>query len=103
MVSSAVPVLLCGIWSHLFIFVLFFMILTGGSKKNLSHFMSKCILLFFLKNFILSVLLFGSLIYLEFIFVYTVREYSNFILITISKKKPCTLFFIGAVTNSPFH
>ena len=56
---------------------------------------------FFLKNFILSVLLFGSLIYLEFIFVYAVRQCSNFILMIISQKA-CTLFFIVAVTNSPF-
>ena len=32
-----------------FIYVLFFMILRGGSKKNLPHFMSKCILLFSLR------------------------------------------------------
>ena len=49
MVSSAVPVLLSGIGSHLFIFVLLFMFLRGGSKKNLPHFMSKCILHFSLR------------------------------------------------------
>ena len=46
MVSSAVPVLLRGVRSDLFIFVLFFMILRDESKKNLPHFMSKCVLLF---------------------------------------------------------
>ena len=54
MASSAVPALLRQIRSHLFfkffknlfIFVLFFMILSGKSKKNLPHFMSKCVLLF---------------------------------------------------------
>ena len=52
MVSSAVPVLLRGVRSHLFlfphlfIFVLFFMILRGRSKKNLPYFMSNCVLLF---------------------------------------------------------
>ena len=47
MVSSAVPVLLRGVRSHLFIFVFIFMIIRGGSKKDLLHFMSKCVLLFF--------------------------------------------------------
>ena len=82
MVSSDVPALLRGLRSDLFIFVLFFMILRGGSNKNLLRFMSKCILLFSLEIFILSVLLFRSLVCLEFIFVYAVREYSNLILIS---------------------
>ena len=46
MVSSAMSVLLRGIRSHLFIFVLFLMILRGGSKKNLLHFVSQSVLLF---------------------------------------------------------
>ena len=46
MVSFAVQMLLMFIRSHLFICVLFFMILKGGSKKNLLHFMSKHVLLF---------------------------------------------------------
>ena len=46
MVSSDVPALLRGVRSDLFIFVLFFMILRDESKKNLPHFMSKCVLLF---------------------------------------------------------
>jgi len=53
MVSSAVPVLLRGVRSHLFLFffhlfsfVLFFRILRGRSKKTLLHFVSKCVLLF---------------------------------------------------------
>ena len=74
------------------------MILTGGSKKNLRHFMSKYVLLFFLKSFILSSFYLG--LYLEFIFVYANREYSNFILIT---KKTCTPFSIVAVTGLPFY
>ena len=52
MVSSAVPVLLRGVRSHLFlfffhlfIFVLFFIILRGRSKKTLLHFVSECVLL----------------------------------------------------------
>ena len=46
MVSSSVTTLSRVIRSHLFIFVLIFMILRGGSKKDLLHFMSKCVLLF---------------------------------------------------------
>ena len=42
--------------------------------------MSKYVLLFFLKSFILSSFYLG--LYLEFIFVYAVSEYSNFILIS---------------------
>ena len=55
-------------------------------KEKLATFYVKVYSAFFFKNFILSVLLFGSL------FVYNFREYSNFILITISKKKlaPCS-------------
>ena len=84
MVFPAMPVLLRGFRFRLFIFVLFFMILRGGSKKNLLRFMSKCILLFSLEIFILSVLLFRSLVCLEFIFVYAVRQYSNFIIMIVS-------------------
>ena len=71
MVSSALPLLL-GEFSASYYF---FMILTGGSRKNLLHFMSKHVLLLFSSSFILSFLL-------KFIFVYAVREYSNFILIS---------------------
>ena len=93
MVSSAMPVLLRGIRSHLFIFVLFLMILRGGSKKNLLHFVSQSVLLFssevslYIYIYIyIYILLFRSLIYLEFIFVYAVREYSNCISLSFLKK-----------------
>ena len=46
MVFSSVTTPLRVIRSHLFIFVLIFVILRGGSKKDLLHFMSKCVLLF---------------------------------------------------------
>ena len=65
---------------------LFALILRDGSKKDLLHFLSKCVLLFFLNSFIVSVLLFRYLIYLEFTFVYGIREYSNFILILFAKE-----------------
>ena len=45
MVCFAVRRFLSLIRSHLFIFVLIF--IRGGSKKDLLHFMSKCVLLFF--------------------------------------------------------
>ena len=91
MVSSDVPALLRGVRSDLFIFVLFFMILRGRSKKYLPHFMSKCVLLFSLKSSTVSVLLFRPLIYLQFIFVYGVRESSNFNLIFVLRKLPGVL------------
>ena len=74
MVSFVVQMLFMSIMSHLFIFVLFVLILRGGSKKILLHFMSKCVLLFLLKSSIVSVLLFRPFIYLLFIFVFGVRE-----------------------------
>ena len=46
MVFSSVTTPLRVIRSHLFIFALIFVILRGGSKKDLLHFMSKCVLLF---------------------------------------------------------
>ena len=46
LVSSVVPILLRRISSHFFILDLLFMILRGGSKKDLLRFMSKCVLLF---------------------------------------------------------
>ena len=73
MVSCGVPALLRGVRSDLFIFVLFFMILKDGSKKNLPHFMSKCVLLFSLRVS-LSVHLFRPLIYLQFIFACNIRS-----------------------------
>ena len=91
MLSFVVQMLLMSIMSHLFIFVLFVLILRGGSKKILLHFMSKCVLLFLLKSSIVSVLLFRPFIYLLFIFVFGVREYSNFILIFMLRNLPNVL------------
>ena len=51
----------------------------------LLRFMSKCVLPpFFSKSFRVSGLTFRSLIYFEFIFVYGVRECSNFILLHVA-------------------
>ena len=80
MVSFAVQKLLSIIRSHLFIFVFIFITLGGRSKKILQQFMSKCVLpMISSKSFIVSGLTFRPLIHFEFIFVYGVRECSNFI------------------------
>ena len=71
MVSFAVQKLLSLIKSHLFIFIS--VTLGGGSKKILLWFMSKSVFpMFSSKSFIVSGLIFRSLIHLEFIFVYGV-------------------------------
>ena len=71
--------------SHLFIFVIIAITLGGGSEKILLWFMSESVwLIFSSKGFIISGLIFRSLIYFEFIFVYGVRKYSNFILLHVA-------------------
>ena len=81
MVSFAVQKLLSFIRSHLFIFV-FISISLGvdrkGSSCDLCH---RVFFLFSSKSLIVSGLTFRSLIHFEFIFVYGVRECSNFILL----------------------
>ena len=71
--------------SHPFVFVFIVIAPGGGSNKILLWFMSEGVLLMFSsKSFIVSSLTFRSLIpfiYCEFIFVYGVREGSNFILL----------------------
>ena len=85
MVSFAAQKPLSLIRSHLLIFVFIFITLGGGSKKTLLQFMSKCVLpVFSSKSFIVSGLTFRSLIYLEFIFVYGIKKFSNFILLRIA-------------------
>ena len=71
--------------SHLFIFVFIYISLGGGSKRILLWFMSWSVLpMFSSKSFIMSGLTFKSLIHFEFIFVYGVRECSNFILLHVA-------------------
>ena len=85
MVSFAVQKLLSLIQSHLFIFVFIFIDRGGGSKKILLRYMLKSVLpVFSSKSFIVSGLTFRSLIHFEFIFVYGVRECSNFILLHVA-------------------
>ena len=84
MVTFAVQMLLMFIRSHC-LFLFYFHDSMRWIKKELAAFYVKVCSLF-LKSFIVSVLLFGSLISLEFIFVYGVMEHSNFILIFIAKE-----------------
>ena len=80
-VSFAVQKLLSLIRSHLFIFVFIVITLRGESEKMLLSFRSESVWpLFSSKSLIVSGLLSRCLIHLEFIFVYGVRECSNFIL-----------------------
>uniref|UniRef100_A0A8D1L7N5 Uncharacterized protein n=1 Tax=Sus scrofa TaxID=9823 RepID=A0A8D1L7N5_PIG len=84
-VSFAVQKLLSVIKSHLFIFVFVVNTLRGGSEKMLLSFMSESVWpMFSSKNFIVSDLMSRSLIHLEFIFEYGVRECSDFILFHVA-------------------
>ena len=78
MVSFYVQKILSLIWSHLFIFKSFAL---GGWPKNiLIWFMSKKVLsMFSSRNFTVSCLIFWSLNHFEFIFVYSMKDYPNFI------------------------
>ena len=71
--------------SNLFIFVCIVITLGGGSEKDLAViYVRECSSCFSSKNFILSSLTFRSLIHFEFIFVYGIRECSNFILLHVT-------------------
>ena len=85
MASFAVQKVLSLIRSHLFTSV--FISITPGdrSKKILLQFMSKSVLpMFSSRSFTVSCLTFRSLIHFEFIFLYGVRECSNFILLHVT-------------------
>ena len=85
-----------------FLWALFIVENTVSQGSLFLWFMSESVLPMFFSNvFIVLTLTFRSLIHLEFIFVYSVREYCNCILIIISLKT-CTLFSIVAITNLPF-
>ena len=67
---------------HLFIFVFIVITLGGGSETILLWFMSESVWpMFSSESLMVSGLLSRSLIHLEFILVYGVRECSNFILL----------------------
>ena len=83
MVSFAVQKLLSLIRSHLFIFAFVSITLEDKSKKILLSYVKECSAYVFFRSFIVSGLKFRSLIHFEFIFVYDVRECSNFTLLHV--------------------
>ena len=79
MVSFAVQKLLCLIRSHLSIFAFISFAMGAWSKKIFLQFMSENVLpMFSSRSCMVSCLIFRSLNHFEFIFVYGVRECSNF-------------------------
>ena len=73
------PLFISLLRSHSFIFALIFIALGDWHKKTLLWFMSENVLpKFFSRSFMVSCLIFKSLSHFEFIFVYGVRECSNF-------------------------
>ena len=88
-VSFAVQNFLSLFRSLLSIFVCFVITLRGGCEKILLWFMSESAqLMSSSKSFIVSSLMLSSLIHFEFIFVYGVRECSNFIILHIAVQFP---------------
>ena len=80
MVSFAVQKLLSLFRSHLFIFAFISFAVGEQSKKILLRFMSENILpMFSSRSFMVSFLIFRTLNHFQFIFIYGVRECSNFI------------------------
>ena len=84
-VSFAVQKPLSLIKSHLFIFVFTVITLGGGSENILLWFVSGNVRpMFSSKSFMVSGLIFRSLIHLEFIFVHGFKKCSNFILLHVA-------------------
>ena len=84
-VSFDVQKLLNLIRSYLFNFVFISITLGGGSQRILLWFMPSSILpMLSSKSFLVSGLTFRSLIHSEFIFLYGVRKYYNFILLHVA-------------------
>ena len=84
-VSFAVQKLLSLIKSHLFIFGFTVITLGGGSEKILLWFMLESFWpVFSSKSFIVSSLIFRSLIHFEFVFVCGIRKCSNFLLFHVA-------------------
>ena len=81
MVSFVVQKHLSLIRPHLFISVFIFIILGSGSKRSYFNLCHSVFFLCFPLSFIVSGLTFKSLIHFEFIFVYCIRECSNFMLL----------------------
>ena len=83
LVSFAVQKLLSLVRSHLFTFV-FIAITLGDRSQDIAAIYVSVLLVFSSKSFIVSGLTFRSFIHFEFIFVYSVRECSNFILLHVA-------------------
>ena len=80
MIFFAVQKLLCLIRTHLFIFACFSSTQGDGLKKIFLEFMSRSILpTFSSKSFTFCGLKFRFLFHFEFIFVYGIKEWSNFL------------------------
>ena len=78
---------------HLYIFVFTVISLRGGSEKMLLSFMSESVWpMFSSRSLIVSGLISRSLIHLEFIFVYGVRECSHFTLFHVAAQFPSTIY-----------
>ena len=82
--SFAVQKLLSLIRSHLFIFVFISIPLEVGNRGTCCDLCHSGLPMFPSKSFIVSGLIFRSLISFEFIFVYGVRKCSNFILLHVA-------------------
>ena len=84
MVSFAVQKLLGLSRSHLYIFVFISITVGDRSNKIMLWFMSESVLpKFSSRSYIVSSFTFRSLIYFELIFVYEVKEWSNFIFLNM--------------------
>ena len=93
MVCFTVQKLLSFIRSHLFIFVFFHFSRKWVKKGSCCDLCESVLPMFSSKSFRVSGLIFRSLIHFEFIFVYGVRECSNFILLHVAVQFSQTSFF----------
>ena len=82
-VSFVVQKLLSLVRSHLFIFAFISVALGGGSRGSCCDLYQSVLPMFSSRSFIVSGLMFRSLIHFEFIFVYGVRKCSSFILLQV--------------------
>ena len=78
MVSFAVQKLLILIRSHILIFAFISLVLKDKSKIYCFDLYQRMFCLFYSRGFVVLALIIGSLICFEFIFVYSVRKFSNF-------------------------
>ena len=102
MVSFAVQKLVSLIKSHLFLFAFISIALGDRPKKTLVRFMSENVLpMFSSRNFMISCLIFNSLIHFEFMFMYDVRVCSNFIDIHVAVRLECLVILESKIVLLP--